>query len=101
MHFEKKSRPTKVPINTHNPQQVGDGEIGVDARAYVEELTDIVLGRTSSKEQGESRKSTEEAHTTSESSNRSYKRNVVGREVGKVDRVDGLSYSPNNSGRRK
>jgi len=96
-----RSRLTKVPINTHNPRQVGDGEIGIDARAYVEELTHIVFGRTSSKEQGKSRKSTEEAHTASESSNRSYKRNVMGREVGNVDRVDGLSYSPGNSGRRK
>lgn len=68
------SRPTNVPVGLHNPQCVGNGEVGIDERAYVEEITGIIVGCTNSKEQGESRESTEEAHTENESSNRSCKK---------------------------
>jgi hypothetical protein len=85
-----------VPVGLHNPQCVGNGEVGIDERAYVEEITGIIVGCTNSKEQGESRESTEEAHTENESSNRSCKKKRMwrGGKVGKVERVDGWSYSP-------
>jgi hypothetical protein len=74
---EDESRPTEVHIGIQDPQ-VGS-EIDVDVRAYIEELTRIVemrlstvvmpvrVGYTSSKEQGESRKSREKTHTKNES----------------------------------
>ena len=57
-----------MPKDFQNPKYVGNLEVGVDVRACVEEVTCIIVGCTSSKEQGESRKSTEEAHIAGESS---------------------------------